>query len=671
LLFASLLDRVTDMGKSPEYRLYSIQHDHFKHSDKILAQIKAHNPQYTKATQATHWQNYFGRDPKKDAMSFKVYNDKSVKLWFYDVSQTKGRPLAEIYQNISGEVEHFQIIWDCLTNLIAQPVVFGEDGYYSGKGQDSFSKDGQIVMRSALSQQQKVFALVREIVRISQTSAIVIESVSHMVCRHLNFDTGAFTLGYLLELMDFDVSLKMLNNKSIEDTIINEAAVLIGNLNGSLPFLQGESSNGSSAGGNALELEGRQENIGKQEEPETVENVPYTTKERMETVNDLDFQTIAILRDFMRTLPDRKISQKEMIEYGFHDTNMLPMREAVARKLYADKCEIYRLYKDGTHTKVDDPDEFNRHRGYYGISADEWFAVKSNLLRSSMDGKIKEISLWDMASAGDTTQTKTPNIENKKQPKTLEQKKQVAKAQKAQIAKQAEQGEPEEQFEFDESGNMIFDTPEIKHSDQDSYDWIDGVMEDLIDHQGYSTFGIPYFREHGNLGLSAEMEKINTFMIGYCFYRIEIAIAEHTEHCKKTGRSRTFVMKAARQIFLGFNAQYVALALKANWKQWTAHDKIKMQFYNDFKELQKTPQPKIQRKKSTPEEDMARMRAREEAKTAPNVETGKPEQKIKSEHRTKIINLIKSYKDSLKSKPSTTTANRATVKAMREATQAR
>jgi len=668
---------VAAWSKGDEYRKFSIQHEHFKHSDKMLAQIKARNPKYTKATQSTHWETCFGRNPKADEKPFVVFNDKGQKHWLYDVSQTLGRPLQKIYQNFEGEVPHYQLVWDCLTTLISQQVVSGEDSGNFDKWQGSIRQDGKIVIRSDMSQQQKIFALVREIVRTNQTLAIVVEAVSHMVCRHLGFDTGAFSFGYLLELMGFDVSLADLKDKSIEDNITNEAAVLIGNLNGSLPFLQGSSSHGSSSGGNALELDEHQASIGKPKDAETIKKVQYSVKQRTETVNDLDFQTIAILRDFMRTLPDRTVSTEEMVAYGFHDTNMIPLREAVARKLFLDKREIYRLYKSNTFASAESIEDINKHSGLYGISANDWFSMKSEILRNSMDGEVKKISLWEQAAAGNIKQEGLKARKTQRSPQSIESQKQRKiheQARSAQMNKQAEQDEyeeNEENLEFDDDGNRIFHTPDIKHSDNDSYDWVDGTMEDLIDNHDYPTSRIPYFREHGELGLSSEMEIINKFMVRFCFFCISNAIEQHTERCKKTGKIRTFVMKAARQIFTQFNTHYVALALKDHWKEWKAHDRIKVQFYNDFKDLRKVPQPQVQRKKSTPEEDMARMKAKEEAKTTNTTENGQPDQNNSANRRNQIINLINAYRDTLKTKPKNATQNRPTVKAMREATQAR
>jgi hypothetical protein len=581
MLFASLIDGIKAFIAGPQYRQFCIQNEHFKHEDKMLKQIKGHNAKYSKATQANHWQKYFSRDPKKDAKPFVVYNSKGQGFWLFDISQTTGKALQEIYQNIAGDILHYHLVWDCLTGLLSWPVVFSEEGYYSGIGQDAASKNGAIIMRPGLSEQQRVFALVREIVRTNQTSAIIIEAASHMVCRHLGFDTSAFTYGYLLELMDYDVSLGLLNNKDITRAAVKEAAELIGKLNAGLPFLQtmpdDSASDGSPSGAgpsDAAAALGRLpsgSNAFKIDEPKQAKpddananDTAFRTRQHSKTVENVDFITIEILRSFMRTLPDKSISISQMNDYGYHDENMLPLREAVAKKLFADRREIYRLYKDGTDTTVDTMEEIEAHNGLYGISANDWAVMKVNIFRASVDKEIKNIGLWERYGEGGEV------LKGKKHPgQPNEQPKE----------------QPDEQFEYDDQGRIIFAQPDISHRDFDGYEWIDNVMEDLIDNHGYATLSIPYFKDLDGLGLATEMDKINSFMIECCYFCITQAVLQHTKRCKKTGNSKVFVMKAARQIFTEFNTRHVALALKVHWSRWPTHDKIKVQFFNGFKEL--------------------------------------------------------------------------------------
>jgi len=150
-----------------------------------MEKIKALNPAYTKVASVNTWSKVFGRSLKRSEKAFniKVANNQSV--WLCDVSQTTGRPMPVIYQNLSGEVEQYQSVLNCLTAFSPQSI-------------------SNIIL--AVCQQQIIFALVREIVRQNLTSETAVEAVSYMVCRHLNFDTDMFTFGYLLELMNYDVS---------------------------------------------------------------------------------------------------------------------------------------------------------------------------------------------------------------------------------------------------------------------------------------------------------------------------------------------------------------------------------------------------------------------------------------------------------------------------------
>ena len=133
------MDGLGDMIKSDEYRLFMKKISNFNYPDDVMAKIKAHNPAYTKVTTSGTWDKVFGRTIKQGEKPFRVEVAKNQPHNLFDISQTTGRQLPVLYQNISGKVEYYPQILDCLTKLSPLEIVFqGSTGYYSGVGQDSF-----------------------------------------------------------------------------------------------------------------------------------------------------------------------------------------------------------------------------------------------------------------------------------------------------------------------------------------------------------------------------------------------------------------------------------------------------------------------------------------------------------------------------------------------------
>ena len=88
LLYA-LLDGISDMTKTAEYRSYRKISDYFIYPDEVMAQIKAHNPNFTKATTVEIWDKPFKRYARTGVKPFSVSTTTNPKLFLLDISQTK------------------------------------------------------------------------------------------------------------------------------------------------------------------------------------------------------------------------------------------------------------------------------------------------------------------------------------------------------------------------------------------------------------------------------------------------------------------------------------------------------------------------------------------------------------------------------------------------------
>ena len=225
-LYIGLLDGIQDKAKSDEYRQYRQFIQHFNHSDEVLAQIKAANPRYTYVTTMSVWENELGfvkknsKSGKAETKLIRIHMPNSKDpVWMCDISQLVGKSPPKLYRNVCVDVESFQRIFAFLKAFSVQPVMLSKGTYYEDVAEDSYIHDGKIFLRAGLSQSQVVLALLREIVRYNQASPIVVEAVAYMACRHMGVDVSNFTFGYVLKLLDYDVSLESLKKQDVKDKV--------------------------------------------------------------------------------------------------------------------------------------------------------------------------------------------------------------------------------------------------------------------------------------------------------------------------------------------------------------------------------------------------------------------------------------------------------------------
>ena len=157
----------------------------------------------------------------------------------FDISQTEGRELPNIgASELTGEVEHFTEIFDCLTELSPLPIEM-EDFPGVAKGYASFQEQ-RIVIRPGMSQMQTIKTLVHEIAHAKlhdpahlspeerkqrREKEVEAESVAYVVCQHFGLDISEYSFGYIVgwsrgrELTELKASLDCIQSTAGE--IIN------------------------------------------------------------------------------------------------------------------------------------------------------------------------------------------------------------------------------------------------------------------------------------------------------------------------------------------------------------------------------------------------------------------------------------------------------------------
>lgn len=163
----------------------------------------------------------------------------------FDVSQTDGKPIPSLAQDLTGNVEQYTAFMDALREVSPLPIVF-ERMPEDTDGTCHFGN--RIAIREGMSEIQTVSAVIHEMTHARlhdisltvsgdntpapkdrRTEEVEAESVSYAVCQYFGIETGANSFGYLAswsagrELKELNASL---------DTIRKTAAEMIDAIDG-------------------------------------------------------------------------------------------------------------------------------------------------------------------------------------------------------------------------------------------------------------------------------------------------------------------------------------------------------------------------------------------------------------------------------------------------------
>ena len=127
----------------------------------------------------------------------------------FDVSQTNGKPLPQLAQDLTGDVAQYEAFMEALRRtapvpMEIKPMAANMDGYFS-------LDDQRIAIREGMSEVQTVCAVVHEITHsilhnqkgvredkaVQTAQELEAESVSYVVCQYFGIETGANSFGYL------------------------------------------------------------------------------------------------------------------------------------------------------------------------------------------------------------------------------------------------------------------------------------------------------------------------------------------------------------------------------------------------------------------------------------------------------------------------------------------
>lgn len=312
--------------------------------------------------------------PLLDAEGKVIMEEKEIKIPMYkpvtvfDVSQTSGKPLPQLANDLSGNIQDYEAFMEAIKRaspvpIELKPIASNMDGFFS-------SEDQSITLREGMSEVQTVCAAIHEIAHSKlhnyekqkeaaaaanetvepikkkdrRTEEVEAESISFSVCAYYGIATGENSFGYIAtwskdkELPELRASLETINKTASE---------LITDIDKSYAQLMREREKGKS-----------QEQAGIQSEPEVTMGVQEETQAQEHKV-------------------DPAISTEAMNAYGYIDENMQPLSKDQALELYERDVPVYMLYPDNTEAMAFDAEEIRSFDGFFGVSREDWEVAKA------------------------------------------------------------------------------------------------------------------------------------------------------------------------------------------------------------------------------------------------------------------------------------------------------
>ena len=363
--------------------------------------------------------------PMLDADGKVIMEEKEIKIPMYkvvsvfDVSQTDGKPLPTLANDLTGNVKQYGFFIETLRRSSPVPLVFetmepNTDGYFSEKGQ-------RIAIRSDMSEVQTVSAAVHEITHATlhnyeqsrlaaaqgdetteppkpkdrHTEEVEAESVSYAVCQYYGIQTGENSFGYIAswskgkELPELRASL---------ETINKTASGLISDIDRNFAEIVKE---------RGIDLTESEQTTPEQDISEPTQAVVPKTQVTLipgssEPAPEKDKDTASVQPDQPKTadmlpdapelaldeypMPDSDLTMADLETCGYLDGDLLPLSKDRALELFEQDLTVY-MIEDGGASMAFDPDEIQAHSVLFAVSREEW--EESREFSSAIENRMK------------------------------------------------------------------------------------------------------------------------------------------------------------------------------------------------------------------------------------------------------------------------------------------
>lgn len=389
--------------------------------------------------------------PIKEVAEVSTSTFKVVSV--FDVSQTEGKPLPELSSDLTGSVEHYDAFMEAIKRSSPVPIDFkpienGADGFFSYDNQSITLREGMSETQTVCAAiHEMAHATLHNYSRRNKgetdverkdrhTEEVEAESIAYAVCAYYGIETGENSFGYLAswssdkELKELKASLETINKTSSElitsidrnfkevckeqgidlsakaDPITALATDLdrfafdydtydykdrVSDPQGNISDLVGNISSGQCSD-IADWLRGIiNDNT---EYSQTAQSLldrltPYVKDEPIAEQQDTA-EIPGIEENSMSELPDPTITVQMMENYGYSDSNMLPLSKDRARELMDRDVTIYCLHTDNTEAMVVSENDIIDHYGIFGIEVSDWELIKADVPDRDIEKRFNE-----------------------------------------------------------------------------------------------------------------------------------------------------------------------------------------------------------------------------------------------------------------------------------------
>ncbi len=345
--------------------------------------------------------------PMLDADGRVIMEEKEIKISMYkvvsvfDVSQTDGKPLPTLANDLTGNVKQYEIFIEALRRSSPVPFAFwgmesSTDGYFS-------EKDQRIAIRSGMSEVQTVSAAVHEITHATlhnyeqarlaaaqgdetaeppkpkdrHTEEVEAESVSYAVCKYYGIQTSENSFGYIAswskdkELPELRASLETINKTAsglISDIDRNFAEIVkergIDLTESEQTTLEQDISEPVQAVVPETQITPVSESL--EPTPEKGADTAFVRPDPPKTVDMLPDTPAQALDEY--PMPDSELTVADLEACGYLDGDLLPLSKDRALELFGQDLTVYMIEDGGgSMTKRKSPSwsnsETNRSAG--------------------------------------------------------------------------------------------------------------------------------------------------------------------------------------------------------------------------------------------------------------------------------------------------------------------
>lgn len=389
--------------------------------------------------------------PIKEVAEVSTSTFKVVSV--FDVSQTEGKPLPELSSDLTGSVEHYDAFIEAIKRSSPVPIDFkpienGADGFFSYDNQSITLREGMSETQTVCAAiHEMAHATLHNYSRKNKdetdverkdrhTEEVESESIAYAVCAYYGIETGENSFGYLAswssdkELKELKASLETINKTSSElitaidrnfKEVCKEQGIDLSAKADPITALATDldrfaydydtydyNDRVSDPQGNISDLVGEISSGNCSDVADWLRGIINDNTEYSQTAQSLLDRLTSYVKDepiaeqqdtaelpgieenSTSELPDPTITVQMMENYGYTDSNMLPLSKDRARELMDRDVTIYCLHTDNTEAMVVSEGDLLDHYGMFGIEVADWERIKADVPDRDIEKRFNE-----------------------------------------------------------------------------------------------------------------------------------------------------------------------------------------------------------------------------------------------------------------------------------------